>query len=224
MRIFIQARMSSQRFPGKVLAPFRGEPIVRHVTRAAAAAIGEDRIAVLTSDRPSDDPLVAYLISINVPVLRGSLEDVWGRFRLAVERWPCERFMRICADSPLLNSGLLQDAIAQSVSLAADLITNVHPRTFPKGQSLEIINAATFLALDPAELTNHDREHVTPIFYRQRDRYRIVNLRSPNPDWSAIVTTVDTLDDLRRLEADDSTRSLDLRIAGIDWQRTRKPV
>lgn len=197
---------------------------MRHVIRSAAAVVGQDHVAVLTSDRPSDDPLAAYLASLGVPVLRGSLDDVWGRFRLAVARWPCERLMRICADSPLLNAGLLQDAIAQSASLQADLITNVDPRTFPKGQSLEIINTTTFLALDSTQLTDHDREHVTPIFYRQRDRYRIVNLRSPDPHWSDIVTTVDTLDDLRRLEANDPTRSLNLRIAMIDQPRHQESV
>ena len=31
MRAFVQARMLSRRLPGKVLAPFRGQPVIRHV-------------------------------------------------------------------------------------------------------------------------------------------------------------------------------------------------
>ena len=37
VRGFIQARMSSARFPGKVLAPFRGRPVIAWVIDAARA-------------------------------------------------------------------------------------------------------------------------------------------------------------------------------------------
>jgi spore coat polysaccharide biosynthesis protein SpsF len=208
--------MSSRRFPGKVLAPFHGQPLIQHVLRSAKAAVGTENVAVLTSDQRSDDPLAAYLEKLQVPVFRGPLDDVFDRFRQAAERWPCERFIRICSDSPLLCTDLLKDAIAKSTLLTADLITNVNPRTFPKGQSLEIVNTATFLAINPEDLTDHDREHVTPIFYRRRNHYQILNLRSPDSHWSEIGTTVDTLDDLRRLEASDPTHALTLRVASID--------
>ncbi|MCG9884942.1 MAG: NTP transferase domain-containing protein [Cyanobacteria bacterium] len=216
IQLWIQARMSSRRFPGKVLAPFRGQPLIQHVIRSAATAVGIENVAVLTSDQSSDDPLAAYLDKLQVPILRGPLDDVFDRFRQAAEQWPCERFIRICSDSPLLCADLLKDAITTSAQLKADMITNVDPRTFPKGQSLEIVKTSTFMAINPEDLTDHDREHVTPIFYRRRNHYRILNLRSPDSHWSEIVTTVDTLDDLRRLEACDPTHALTLRIASID--------
>jgi spore coat polysaccharide biosynthesis protein SpsF len=39
IHVFIQARMSSRRFPGKVLAPFRGHPIIWHVLERVAQAL-----------------------------------------------------------------------------------------------------------------------------------------------------------------------------------------
>jgi len=212
VRVFIQARMSSQRFPGKVLAPFRQEPIVRQVVRAATAAAGSESAVVLTSDEPSDDPLAAYLTTIGTPVFRGSLNNVFDRFRQALAHWPCDRFVRICADSPLLSADLLKSAIAWAQDWPVDLVSNVFPRSFPKGQSLEIARAATFLAINPRELTEHDREHVMPIFYRNPDRYSIINLFSADAGLAEQSMTIDTLDDLYRLEPDQSLAALDLRI------------
>ncbi len=212
VRVFIQARMSSQRFPGKVLAPFRQEPIVRQVVRAATTAVGPESVIVLTSDESSDDPLAAYLAMIGTPVFRGSLSNVFDRFRQALAHWPCDRFVRICADSPLLSADLLKSAIAWAQDWPVDLVSNVFPRSFPKGQSLEIARAATFLAINPRELTEHDREHVMPIFYRNPDRYSIVNLFSANTELAEHSMTIDTLDDLYRLEPDQSLAALDLRI------------
>src|SRR6185503_15435408 len=102
-RVFVQARMSSQRFPGKVLAPFRGEPIISHVVARAAAAVPRDAITVATSSERSDDPLVRYLEGEGVSVFRGPLDDVLGRFQACLSAHPCEWLFRVCADSPLLD-------------------------------------------------------------------------------------------------------------------------
>jgi spore coat polysaccharide biosynthesis protein SpsF len=90
VKAFVQARMSSTRFPGKVLAPLHGQPIVVHVVRAAGAAVGPDNVVVATSDEASDDPLAEYLDSAGVSCFRGPLEDVLERFRLCARAHPAE--------------------------------------------------------------------------------------------------------------------------------------
>ena len=62
MNIFIQARMSSARFPGKVLAPFNGEPLIKGVDQVSKISNIND-IVVLTSTELSDEPLVRILIA-----------------------------------------------------------------------------------------------------------------------------------------------------------------
>lgn len=213
--------MSSARFPGKVLAPFRGEPILMHVVRAAVSAVGSDSVVVLTSTKQSDDPVVAYLDLINTAVFRGSLNNVFDRFQQALSAWPCDRFVRVCADSPLLSAQLLKASIARSQNLPVDLVSNVFPRTFPKGQSLEIVDSKTFLSINASDLRDLDREHVTPIFYHHPDRYRIVNLCSTDERLAEQSMTVDTLDDLRRLESDREMDTLDLSIDRADFVSSR---
>jgi hypothetical protein len=100
VRAFVQARMSSRRFPGKVLAPYRGWPVIRHVMAAVTEAFG-DRVplTVLTSVEPSDDPLVAYLEHLGVDVFRGPLDDVFERFRQCLCGRPCAWMLRLNADT-----------------------------------------------------------------------------------------------------------------------------
>lgn len=198
IRAFVQARMSSTRFPGKVLAPFRGTPIVAHVVRAAAAAVGSDAVLVLTSTEESDDPLAAYLEQVGVSCFRGPLDDVFERFRLAARAYPCDWVVRLCADSPLLDPALVREVVAVAGD-GVDIVTTVFPsRTVPKGNAVELVRSAVLLAVDIDDLDDRDREHVFPYFYRHADAYAI---RSVEPR-SAVMpdAVVDTVDDLLRLE------------------------
>ena len=199
LRVLVQARMSSRRFPGKVLAPLRGEPIIRHVLRAVECALPGAPPVVVTSVESSDDPLAAYVASLGVPVFRGPRDDVFERFRLCVTRHPCDAVLRVCADSPRLDPGVLRAVAARGERHDADLVTTTFPRTYPRGQNAELIRTATLLGVSPHELTAHDREHVTAFFYRHPERFRIVNLESGNPRLATLSVAVDTIDDLERV-------------------------
>jgi len=192
--------MSSRRFPGKVLAPFKGQPIIAHVIAQVARVIPLDRITVATSTEVSDDPLVCYVKSLDVPIFRGSLNNVFGRFHACLRAYPCDWFFRISADSPLLNSAILQQMLVYQDRDDVDLVTNVLPRTFPNGQSAEMVKTAVFLSIDRNGLTPYEKEHVTPFFYNHPDRFRIVNLESGDPGLADTSLAVDTLEDLDRLE------------------------
>lgn len=192
--------MSSRRFPGKVLAPFLGEPILLHVLRVARSLRGIDEIAVLTSVDPADDPVVSYCERLGVEFRRGSRDDVFSRFREYGIETGCSLILRLSADSPLLDAGLLQRLIEHPDRTRADVVTTIFPRTWPRGRNGEVIRAASLIGLPLGELTAEDREHVTPFFYRHSDRYRIVNVPSADVRLAEESFAIDTLEDLRRLE------------------------
>lgn len=192
--------MSSRRFPGKVLAPFLGRPIAAHVISSVSRVVPRDRIVVLTSTEPSDDPLASYARTLGVGVFRGSLDDVFGRFRACLGRHPCDFFLRICADSPLLDPMILAAVAALARRPDVDLATNVFPRTFPKGQSAELIRAEAFCGIDRRKLPACQREHVTPAYYEDPGSFRIVNVESGRPSWSRVHMDVSRPEDLARLE------------------------
>lgn len=199
-RAFIQARISSTRFPGKVLAPFRGRTVLGHVVDRCAAVVGLDRVVVATSTDPSDDAVAAHVRERGAAVFRGPLDDVFGRLRACLLAHPADWFFRISADSPLVDPDILKAMLPLAVP-GRDMVTNVFPRSFPKGQSAELLRAAAFLSVDPAVLTASQREHVTTAFYDHPERYRIVNVESGRRDWPGAPLVVDTPEDLARLEA-----------------------
>src|SRR5512137_2028715 len=48
---FIPARYASSRFPGKPLVPLLGVPMIVHVARLTAEAIGSDNTFIVTDDQ-----------------------------------------------------------------------------------------------------------------------------------------------------------------------------
>jgi spore coat polysaccharide biosynthesis protein SpsF len=189
--------MGSRRFPGKVLAPFRGEPILLHVVRATRAAVPD--VVVLTSTDASDDPVAAYVASIEVPCFRGPRDDVFERFRLALAVHPADWIVRICGDSPLLDAEIVR-SVVDEIADGIDVVTTVRPRTVAAGQAAEAIRAETLLSVDATELSADDREHVLPFFYRNPDRFTIRNVNFDDPEAAERRLVVDTLEDLERLE------------------------
>lgn len=192
--------MSSQRFPGKVLAPLRGQPIIRHVITAIQKAVPTLPIIVATSREASDDPLALYVDSMHIPVFRGDLNNVLGRFCDCASMYPCEWILRICADSPCVSSQLVQTVIQEGENSACDLVTTRCPSTVSKGHNAELIKVNAMQVVRLEETTPDDREHVTPFFYRNKHRFRIINIETADTEVMRPNLCVDTVEDITRLE------------------------
>jgi spore coat polysaccharide biosynthesis protein SpsF len=216
VRAFVQARMSSARFPGKVLAPFRGRPIIDHVLAAIGRAAPGLPVVVATSDSGSDDPLAAYLRARDVACFRGPLADVLGRFRSCLDEYPCDYVLRVCADSPLLGVPVVRRVLAvlTESSDPPDLVTTTLRRTFPRGTNVELISASRLGNLDVGALDAEDREHVTRYFHRHAEEFRIVNVESGNPGLAELDVAVDTVSGLHRLEG---LSASELELFGDGW-------
>ena len=80
----LQARMSSTRLPGKVMADVAGAPMILRQIERLKRARRLDRIAVATSTDPSDDGLAAMLVLHDVLVHRGPQQGL-GAHHLHVQ-------------------------------------------------------------------------------------------------------------------------------------------
>ena len=197
---FIQARMSSQRFPGKVLAPFRGQPVIRHILTTVADVESVEKIIVLTSRHPSDDPLAEYVRSLGFPVFRGPLHNVFKRFQDCARTVPCDWILRLCADSPLLDRQVIHEVIQRASGRHCDVVTTRFRPPFPKGQNADLIRRERLLEVDLSSLTDEDREHVATWFYRNPQEYIILDAQPVTIHLPKATYTVDTPADLERLE------------------------
>lgn len=213
MRIgaIIQARTSSRRLPGKVLATLAGKPLLEHLIAGLRQASEVDLFVLATSTERSDDPVAEFATSQGVLCHRGSLDDVAGRFRDAAEEHALDGFVRVNGDSPLLDYRLVDRAVRMFRDGEFDLVTNVLPRTFPTGQSVEVVDARFFAALYERFEDPEDLETVTPYIYRHRDRYRIGTFES-HPSYAGVRMAVDTEADLANVE------SMLERVAKPHWE------
>ncbi len=177
----VQARLGSTRLPGKVLVPVGGKPILQYVLERLRQVSQLSEIVVATSDSAEDDPIAIWCEYNNAAYFRGPLDDVADRFRGVLDTFCFDAFVRISADSPLLDHRLVERAIDLYDSQTADLVTNVALRTYPTGQSVEIVCTKTFLDTLPRMTEPDDREHVTTFFYKHANEFRIENFAKEAP-------------------------------------------
>ena len=91
--LIIQARMSSTRFPGKVLEDLHGQPMISYQIERLKKSSLIDQIVVATSIADSDNSLSEYLQSIDQAVVRGPLEDVLSRFLQVLDIYEPDYFI-----------------------------------------------------------------------------------------------------------------------------------
>lgn len=195
----IQARMSSARLPGKALRPLAGRAMLGLLVDRLRGATALDGIVVATSIQRSDDAIAAFCAVEGIDCVRGSLEDVAGRMLQAAEEARADAFLRISGDSPLMDPAIADRAARLFREARPGLVSNVVLRSFPKGQSVEVIDTALYRTLMPHFETAEDREHVTPFLYRHPTLCPIRDFRH-DPPLGALQLSVDTQADLDALE------------------------
>lgn len=199
-RILVQARMSSSRLPGKALTDLAGRPLIDHVLSRVCEVAGPALVVLVTSNDASDNILEEHVIGQHgIAVFRGALENVFLRYQDCLRHFPCEWFVRICADSPFIDPDLIA-LMLRAVGDGDHLVSNVVERSFPPGQSVEVIRTEVFQALSSDLLDSYEREHVTSHFYRHPDRYRIRSVTTGGASFGGRRLVVDTPDDLRAAE------------------------
>lgn len=201
MRIqaFVQARMSSARLPGKVLRELQGKPLLAYLVESLAQSRELDGVAVLTSDERSDDEVAGFCEARGLPCFRGPLEDVAKRFALAGEAFGADAFVRVNGDSPLMDYRVVDEGVRVFRSGRFDLATNVMPRSFPAGVSIEVLDFPRFRETYALLRDPDDFEHVTRYYYRHAEAFRIATFRAP-VDRSGERLTVDTEEGLGKIE------------------------
>jgi spore coat polysaccharide biosynthesis protein SpsF len=192
----IQARMSSARFPGKMLYPVFGKPLLGYLLERVCRIKELNLIVVATSANGDDDQIAEFCESQGVACYRGPLDDVSKRFLDVIDHYRIDTFVRINGDSPLIAPEVIARGIKIFLTGDYDIVTNVFPRTFPKGQSVEMLSARVFTEGFKFLESADDHEHVTKYFYRNCDDYKIYNFRF-DKDMSNVQMTIDYPEDIK---------------------------
>lgn len=195
----VQARMGSSRLPGKVLEELGGEPVLGRVLARLGRARELDGVVVAAPAGEADEPVAEAAARAGAAVVRGPLEDVLERYRLAVAEHPCAAVVRITADCPLIDPGVVDLVVGRWRAGEADYAANViEPRSFPKGMDTEVISTGALAAAGEEATDPYDREHVTPFIRSRPERFPQLRV-ALDPPRDDVRLTLDTPEDLRVL-------------------------
>ena len=200
----IQARMTSTRLPGKVLADLSGEPLLQHMLKRVRTVRRLDDIVVATTRNPTDDPVAALCESLDIGVYRGDETDVLGRYAEAAAEAEAEIIVRLTADCPMIEPRLVDEALERFLRTGCDYLSNAIALSWPDGFDTEIFSRATLIEADRRATLPFHREHVTP--YMRTGVYddiptgdfKVERMQN-SADFSHIRLTVDTAEDLDRV-------------------------
>jgi spore coat polysaccharide biosynthesis protein SpsF len=196
----IVARMGSQRLPGKALRASLGWPLIEIVARRLLlAGFTRERVVVATTDQPQDRQLADWCESFGLESYRGDECDVAARCLGCAESRGWRAFARINGDSPFVPGRLIHAALAEVEKGRRSFVTNLAPRSFPYGVSVEVVDTAMYHdSLDA--MRPDEAEHVTLHLYRALPE-RHQNLVCEAGDLSSVRLTVDTAADEARINA-----------------------
>lgn len=197
----VQARMGASRLPGKVLADLCGQPMLQRLLDRVRAADGIDEIVVATTTQPPDDELVAWLRARGIAYFRGSEQDVLDRFYQCARQHAADVIVRVTADDPLKDPGLIAAAIrACTSSESIDYCSNSLVASYPEGLDIEVVRSRALERAHREATKLSDREHVTPYIWRHPQLFRLHSLQYERnlADWR---WTVDKPADLEFMRA-----------------------
>ncbi len=195
----IQARMGSTRLPGKVMKKLAGVPVIKQVFSRVCMIEGLSGVVVATSTLDKDDILAEFCASENIPLFRGSEDDVLDRYVQAARQADAEVVMRITADCPFIDPR--RSAEVLDLMLAnpdCDYADNITPVTYPKGLDTQVVRRATLERLWEQCDEPEDREHVLTYIREHPEAFITMTVNSP-VDYSTHRWTLDLPEDFEML-------------------------
>lgn len=175
----VQARTGSSRLPNKVLFPLAGRPLlVRLVERVQAARLAGTVVVATTTD-PADRAIAAWCREADIPVYAGHPDDLLDRHLQAGRLHAATAVVKIPSDVPLIDPAVVDRVIGAYLADPAgvDFVSNLHPPTYPDGQDVEVMAMPALERAWREATRDFEREHTTPFFWENPDRFRLKNVR-----------------------------------------------
>ena len=197
----VQARMDSERLPGKVIKPILGKPMVIHVLDRLSKCKYIDDIVLATSTGQNEEPLVETVDRFGYTVFRGDESNVLKRYYDAYKKHGGDIVVRITGDCPLIDPVIVDNVISYYLAYDYDYVRLDVPDTFIRGFDVEVFssNVLQQTIRDVSLLSNASRykEHVTLYIYENPTKFKIGYVKGNdfyNKDYRLCV---DTIEDFR---------------------------
>lgn len=199
----IQARMGSNRLPGKVLMPIGEKPAIMHVIERTRLINKVDKVILATTTEKKDDGLYSFCIENGIDCFRGSEDDVLDRYyraALNVNAKDDDYVIRITGDCPFIDPEICESVIELIIKEDADYASNVIIPSFPSGLDCEVFKFSVLKDAHQNAKYDFEREHVTAYIRLHPEKYILKNFSNKtnmeNERW-----TLDTKEDYNFLNS-----------------------
>jgi len=197
----IQARMRSERLPGKVLLPLAGHATLWWIcARLSYTKVNE--IVIATTDDPANDPIADkthYPYGCKIFRYTGIEDDVIGRVISAANKYQADIIVDITGDCPMIDPQHVNHLI--SILLAdpqIDYASNCVQRSWPDGLDIQVYKTE---ALAKTIDLFFPTQHVGWNIAQHPDVFNIRNWYAPsNLYWPELGLTLDTPEDYELLK------------------------
>ncbi|MBU1055048.1 MAG: glycosyltransferase family protein [Proteobacteria bacterium] len=197
----IEARMTSNRLPGKVLLPLAGKPALERLIERIRRSTYVNDIVVATTINRDDQPIVALCEKIGCFYHRGSEEDVLSRVLGAAKSVDGNIIVEITGDCPLIDHRHIDKTIEVFFSGDYDYAANTVERSFPDGFDVQVfpvnlLEKVAMLTQDPI-----DRVHVSYYIWNHPKCYKLANWKAQGDMyWPSLGLTLDEKDDYQLID------------------------
>ncbi len=175
--VVVQARMGSSRLPGKVALPVSGAPLLVRMAERVLAARTPFELVVATSVLPEDDTIVELVRPLGVRVFRGHPLDCLERHLCAGRAAGADLIAKIPSDCPLIDPAVIDEVLGVALEGGVDFVSNIHPPSWPDGNDVEVFPTELLALADREARRPLEREHTTPFFWEQPERFKTKNVR-----------------------------------------------
>lgn len=200
MICILQVRSSSKRLKQKAFLKLNKKLIIENVIDRLLLSNSISKIIIATSNHASDNKFIGLFKNKKISIFRGPLENVYLRYYKLIKKKKFKYFLRISGDSPLIDYRIIDKAYKIFKKNKYDIVTNIFKRSFPKGQSVEIIKSNIFLENSTEIMSNSlFKEHVSKYFYKNYKKFKIYNFEN-NKDLSSFNLSIDTIKDYEMIK------------------------
>lgn len=165
--IIIQARISSVRFPGKVMRELAGLPIIGIIIERLKRVHSVGTIILATGDKVENKPILDVAKRSGISSFIGSEEDVLSRYAKAAKEFGLDAVVRVTADCPLADPEIIDQMVGVFLSGKYDYVTNVKPPTWPDGLDISVFTKDILDRANHEALLFSERQHVVPWMWKK---------------------------------------------------------
>tara|TARA_S200000501_G_scaffold377330_2_gene435323 strand:+ start:1645 stop:2382 length:738 start_codon:yes stop_codon:yes gene_type:complete len=199
--VIIQARMESERLPGKVLLKIKKKPILQYMIERIKKFNNINKIIIATTIKKKDDQIVKFCKYNNIYFYRGSEKNVLKRIYFSAKKFDSKNIVFLTGDCPIIDIKIVNKLTSIYSNGTYNYVGNSFIRSYPDGMDVQIFNFNTLKKMIKLAKGKLEKEHVTLSIKKNPKKFKIKNIIAKKKlFWPQLGLTLDQKEDFDLLK------------------------